>query len=165
RPSAGATLMARAVVTYVCSECGAHSPVAMGRCSRCGTWGSLVEERREAATPAGPAGAARRPGPLASFQLEDIDDAELVRLPSGDAEVDRVLGGGWVAGAAVLLTGEPGIGKSTLLLQLSRSVNAGGMTSLYVAGEESPAQVRLRADRLGRAGGRSAAGGSTPSAV
>ena len=145
--------MARAVVAYVCSECGAHSPVALGRCSRCGAWGSLVEERRDAAGSPRQPGLARSAGPLTSFALNDVNDAELVRVPSGDAEVDRVLGGGWVAGAAVLLTGEPGIGKSTLLLQLSRNAEAAGRSALYVAGEESPAQVRLRADRMGVARG------------
>src|SRR5690606_41013085 len=104
--------MARAVVAYVCSECGAHSPVAMGRCSRCGAWGSLVEERSEPAGAPRRLGAAKPTGPLASFALDDVAEADLVRSPSGDAEVDRVLGGGWVAGAAVLLTGEPGIGRS-----------------------------------------------------
>lgn len=143
--------MARAVVSYVCSECGAHSSVALGRCPRCASWGTLVEERfhERPAERGRAAGASRNAGPLATFALDEVDDAQLLRTTSGDDEVDRVLGGGWVAGAAVLLTGEPGIGKSTLLLQLSRNAVAAGRPTLYVAGEESPAQVRLRADRLG----------------
>lgn len=83
------------------------------------------------------------------IRLEAVSDAELVRAPSGDAEVDRVLGGGWVMGSAVLLAGEPGIGKSTLLLQLAHHAVEAGRSTLYVAGEESLAQVRLRAERLG----------------
>jgi DNA repair protein RadA/Sms len=85
--------------------------------------------------------------------LADIDQSELLRVPSGDDEVDRVLGGGWVSGSVLLLAGEPGIGKSTLLLQLAHLAAAAGRTTLYVAGEESPAQVRMRAERLGVAGG------------
>jgi len=85
--------------------------------------------------------------------LESIEDLALQRTSSGDAEVDRVLGGGWVPGAALLLAGEPGIGKSTLLLQLARHAVDAGRTVLYVAGEESLAQIKLRAERLGLAGG------------
>lgn len=144
--------MARIATSYVCSDCGARSSVALGRCPRCGAWGTLVEE-----TTGGPApGSARTAGlgtrtsgPLLVTELADVADAELVRYSSGDNEVDRVLGGGWVAGSAVLLTGEPGIGKSTLLLQLAQHAASAGRYVLYVAGEESAAQVRLRADRLG----------------
>jgi DNA repair protein RadA/Sms len=84
--------------------------------------------------------------------LDDVDEAALQRRPSGEAEVDRVLGGGWVVGAALLLAGEPGIGKSTLLLQLAHHAVADGRRLLYVAGEESLAQVKLRAERLGVGG-------------
>ena len=144
--------MARVVTSYVCSDCGAHSPVAMGKCPRCGAWGTLVEET-SAASPGGQGQLLRaRPGAgeaLISTELAAVTDAELVRFTSGDDEVDRVLGGGWVAGSAVLLTGEPGIGKSTLLLQLAQRAAAAGRYILYVSGEESAAQVRLRADRLG----------------
>jgi len=144
--------MARVVTSYVCSDCGAHSPVAMGKCPRCGAWGTLVEET-SATSPGGQGQLLRvRPGAseaLVSTELAAVTDAELVRFTSGDDEVDRVLGGGWVAGSAVLLTGEPGIGKSTLLLQLAQRAAAAGRYILYVSGEESAAQVRLRADRLG----------------
>lgn len=144
--------MARAA-GYVCEECGAKSPMQMGRCPTCGTWGSMVA----VAPPAertGPLG--RRAGggrELTTVRLEDVSDAALARFGSGDAEVDRVLGGGWVVGSAVLLAGEPGIGKSTLLLQLAQHAAGAGRSVLYVAGEESPAQVRLRADRLGLGAG------------
>lgn len=144
--------MARTITTYVCSDCGAHSPTPMGKCPRCGAWGTLVAETSGGSTAAGlrgtPSGT-RSTGPLVSSVLADVTEAELLRFSSGDDEVDRVLGGGWVAGSAVLLTGEPGIGKSTLLLQLAQQAAAGGHYVLYVSGEESTAQVRLRADRLG----------------
>lgn len=139
--------MARAQTDYVCSECGALSPLALGRCPRCNAWGTL--EPRFSAPAA--TSLASSPGrtPLAVVDLSDVAEARLTRRPSGEAEVDRVLGGGWVAGSAVLLAGEPGIGKSTLLLQLARDLAAAGGSVLYVAGEESPAQVGLRAERLG----------------
>jgi DNA repair protein RadA/Sms len=116
----------------------------MGRCPRCGTWGSMA--RLEPAP-----SSAKHEGhgqALQSQTLTEVESLEAVRLSSGVAEVDRVLGGGWVAGAVVLLAGEPGIGKSTLLLQLAHEAVASGREVLYVAGEESPAQVKLRAERL-----------------
>jgi len=94
-----------------------------------------------------------RPHRIATARLEEITEQALMRHPSGDGEVDRVLGGGWVPGAALLLAGEPGVGKSTLLLQLARNAVRAGRSVLYVAGEESLAQIRLRADRLGLSGG------------
>ena len=139
--------MPRVSARYVCRECGGHSATPMGRCPRCGAWNSLEEEVVGGAAPAsGPRAPAR---PLEAVAIEDVHDAGLVRSPSGDDEVDRVLGGGWVAGSALLLAGEPGIGKSTLLLQLAHLAASAGRTALYVAGEESLAQVRLRAERLG----------------
>lgn len=139
--------MARTVTDHVCSSCGAVSPVAMGRCSRCGAWGTL--EPRVSAPATSGAKAREQHAPLELIDIAEVADARLTRRTSGEAEVDRVLGGGWVAGSAVLLAGEPGIGKSTLLLQLARNLAAKGGNVLYVAGEESPAQVRLRAERLG----------------
>ena len=144
--------MARTMTTYVCSDCGAHSPTHMGKCPRCGAWGTMEPESVVGSAGTGlraTAGAGSSRGPLISSELADVTEAELVRFSSGDDEVDRVLGGGWVAGSAVLLTGEPGIGKSTLLLQLAQQAAAAGRYVLYVSGEESTAQVRLRADRLG----------------
>src|SRR5690606_14844312 len=94
-------------------------------------------------------------GSLAVVDLAEVADTRLTRRSSSDPEVDRVLGGGWVAGSAVLLAGEPGIGKSTLLLQLARNLAAAGSSVLYVAGEESTSQVRLRAVRLGNTTGLS----------
>lgn len=136
---------------YVCQECGARSPVSMGRCPTCGAWGSLVAEEAPAQIVKGGRGGS--PRALTTTRLGDVADAELMRFSSGDAEMDRVLGGGWVVGSAALLAGEPGIGKSTLLLQLAEHAVSAGRTVLYVAGEESPAQVRMRADRVGLASG------------
>lgn len=135
--------MARVATSYVCNECGAKSPAPLGRCPRCGTWGSVTEDETHAASPA-----RAKSRPAQTTLLLGIDGDAPSRFSSGAGEVDRVLGGGFVDGSAVLLTGEPGIGKSTLLLQLAAFTAAAGADVLYVAGEESPLQVRLRADRL-----------------
>lgn len=124
---------------YRCVECGYRTPKPLGRCPGCGSWNSFKEEVRPTSSPT-PA----RPKPL--LHLSEVDEREEVRFSSGFREMDRVLGGGFVAGEVVLLGGEPGVGKSTLLLQVADRL---GRKSLYVAGEESPAQIRLRAKRLG----------------
>jgi DNA repair protein RadA/Sms len=131
---------------FACQSCGAQSPKWLGRCPECGAWSSLVEERRDepvARARAAAAGGAR-PMPLGA-----VEEETLARRPSGIAILDRVLGGGVVAGGAVLLAGEPGIGKSTLLLQLADRMAVEGRKVLYVTAEESPRQLRLRAERLG----------------
>ena len=140
--------MARDTSTYRCPECGFASPKpgTCPDCRRSGAFVALVEER------AAPARAARRgrpagsaaPTPLGAIELEPGD-----RIGTGIAELDRVLGGGVVRGSLVLIGGDPGIGKSTLLLQASRALSAVSPPVLYVSGEESTAQVKLRADRLG----------------
>lgn len=112
----------------------------------------MVAETPPAQAPGG-IGARREARTVTTAPLESVEDLALRRASSGDAEVDRVLGGGWVPGAALLLAGEPGIGKSTLLLQLARHAVDAGRSVLYVAGEESLAQIKLRAERLGLAGG------------
>ncbi len=135
--------MAKAKTTYVCTECGGTCPKWEGRCPHCGTWNTLQETHDAHAT--------HRFAPLAGASpvrvLADIEAREQSRQPTGIAEFDRVLGGGLVTGAVVLIGGDPGIGKSTLLLQalvsLSRVTNV-----LYVTGEESAEQVALRAKRL-----------------
>jgi DNA repair protein RadA/Sms len=144
--------MAKVVTSYVCEACGARSPAPLGRCPSCGGWETMAAE---APRPGGGSGlaAGRRTAPVRTAPLESIGELALARVPSGDDEVDRVLGGGWVPGAALLLAGEPGIGKSTLLLQLARHAVDAGRRVLYVAGEESLAQVALRAERLGLSGG------------
>jgi DNA repair protein RadA/Sms len=144
--------MAKAAMHYLCSECGARSPVSMGRCPRCQSWGTMVEQVPVAAQLGSSPLSQRR---TETVSLAEIAEAELVVFTSGIDEVDRVLGGGWVAGAVLLLAGEPGIGKSTLLLQLADKALASGHSALYVAGEESLAQVKLRAERLGISSGLS----------
>jgi DNA repair protein RadA/Sms len=133
---------------YVCGACGARSAGPLGRCPRCGAWGSVAPE----AAPAQGGAGGGPPRPLRELVLDDVDELQLERVPCGIPEVDRVLGGGWVRGSALLLAGEPGVGKSTLLLQLADQSARAGRATLYVAGEESPAQVKLRAGRLGVAG-------------
>ncbi len=123
-----------------CRECGYYSPRWLGRCPGCGAWQSFCEEEggRKKAVRAG-----EPPRPLSAVSVD-----EQTRLSTGIAEMDRVLGGGIVPGSVVLIGGDPGIGKSTLLLQCAFRVAGQGGTVLYVAGEESPLQVRLRAERL-----------------
>ena len=128
---------------FACQSCGTSSPKWLGRCPECGEWNSFVEEVR-AASSASP----RAPGPGAR-PLSEVAARPDSRLPTGLPGLDRVLGGGLVAGSVVLLGGEPGIGKSTLLLQASRGIAATSREVLYATGEESVEQVRLRADRLG----------------
>lgn len=129
-------------IAHVCTECGTTHPKWSGRCNGCGAWNTLEEE---ALSP--PAAATAPPAPLAELGLLDDIDALLAQpQPTGIGELDRVLSGGLVPGSVTLLGGEPGIGKSTLLLQLSAWWPG---TTLYVSAEERPQQVRLRAERLG----------------
>jgi DNA repair protein RadA/Sms len=138
--------MAKAKTVYSCSECGGQAVKWQGQCPHCQAWNTLVETVAEAPTRANrharaaPAGRVQR--------LSEVEAREENRIPSGVEEFDRVLGGGLVPGGVVLLGGEPGIGKSTLLLQSLAAVGAARRT-LYVSGEESPQQVALRARRLG----------------
>ena len=136
--------MAREKARFVCAECGAATAKWLGRCESCGAWNSLTEE-----APASPAPVARgRAGRVAFVGL--AGEAEPPpRVPAAMAELDRVLGGGFVPGSAVLVSGDPGIGKSTLMLQAAAALARAGRRVLYVSGEESVAQVRLRARRLG----------------
>ena len=143
---------------YTCRDCGATHAKWLGRCTQCGAWNTLDESIAEpAGTSPTTAGAQRnsRFQALAASQpvatLSDIDAAEVLRTPTGQEELDRVLGGGIVEGAVVLIGGDPGIGKSTLLLQALDALST-QMKVLYVTGEESGAQVALRARRLGLAG-------------
>lgn len=148
--------MARARTVYRCTECGADHAKWAGRCDACGEWNTLVEEP-VADRPA--TGAARRKGGAAALgsggrvvltpKVADISGAESSRIRTGIAEFDFVLGGGIVPGSLVLVGGEPGIGKSTMLLQVAAALEAAGTPTLYVSGEESALQVKLRADRLG----------------
>jgi len=136
--------MKRALKTaFVCQQCGHAAPRWLGQCPGCEAWGSLAEE------PVGEAGARPRAGGAAPQTLGAVATSDAVRRSTGVGELDRVLGGGLVQGSIVLLGGDPGIGKSTLALQACGALASRGVAVLYVAGEESPEQVRLRADRLG----------------
>jgi len=136
---------------FICQNCGARSPKWMGRCHACGEWNTLVEEiEEEAATGAG--GIAYAPSEPVLYK--DIEDIPRQRIPVGVEDLNKVLGGGLVAGSLVLVGGEPGIGKSTLLLQVAREMAAGDAPVLYVSGEESLEQIKLRGDRLGVRDGR-----------
>jgi DNA repair protein RadA/Sms len=135
--------MAKAAVQHACSECGYSTGKWLGRCPACGGWGTLVEERTPTTT--GRAAAAR---PL--LRLVDVEGADAERIATGVPELDRVLGGGLVPASLVLVSGDPGIGKSTLLLMALRALSAERRVVL-VTGEESAPQVKLRADRLGGA--------------
>lgn len=144
--------MAKAKTAFVCNDCGADFPKWQGQCGECHAWNTLSEIRLSA--PASKA-AGRSPtragyaGTMASVQrLEDVAVVDLPRLGSGFDEFDRVLGGGFVPGSSILIGGHPGAGKSTLLLQ-TLCLLAEGHPALYVTGEESPAQIAMRANRLG----------------
>jgi DNA repair protein RadA/Sms len=132
---------------FVCQQCGHAAARWLGQCPGCDTWGSLVEEavpeRRARAVASVPVAGPR--------SLAAVTASETLRRSTGLAELDRVLGGGLVQGSVVLVGGDPGIGKSTLALQACGALASQGLTVLYVAGEESAEQVRLRADRLGMA--------------
>jgi DNA repair protein RadA/Sms len=134
---------------YACTECGAQQPRWLGRCPECASWSTLVEEQIGGAVDAPPDLLRVEPASSGAVprRLGEVDAAAVPRISTGLDEVDRVLGGGLVPGSVVLLAGEPGIGKSTLALQLAAGVHD-RVPVLYVAGEESPEQVRLRADRL-----------------
>ncbi len=142
--------MAKTVARYACQQCGAVAPKWAGRCEACGAWNSMVEELPRAAPPKslGAAGSGRHKGNLDFVALRG-ESARTPRLLTGNAEFDRVCGGGLVAGSAILVGGDPGIGKSTLLLQAAASLAARGAAAAYITGEEAIDQVRLRAERLG----------------
>lgn len=129
--------------TYTCQSCGASFPRWLGRCSSCGEWSSLVEERAE------PGRASPAKLEVRAPRLADVTAEDARRFPTGISELDRALGGGPVAGGVILLGGDPGIGKSTLLMQALGALCHAGHRALYVTGEESAAQVALRAKRIG----------------
>ena len=126
---------------YVCGECGYETPRWMGKCPQCGSWNTLVEQERVLARPTGATGTRAIP-------LQNVRAEAQTRISTGIGELDRVLGGGLVKGMVVLLGGDPGIGKSTLLLEAADNLSVSGPV-LYVSGEESNSQIKLRADRLG----------------
>lgn len=145
--------MAKGKTVFFCNECGHESAKWFGKCQACGRWNTAVEEtvapasstKHKSASLYRPIGGeSAKPVALSAIEME-----EAKRIPTGYGEVDRVLGGGIVPGALILLGGDPGIGKSTLLLQVSGQIADGAGTVLYASGEESQSQLKLRADRLG----------------
>src|ERR1043165_8650671 len=134
--------MAKPAVVFVCAECGSETLKWQGQCPQCSRWNTL-EQRTVARRPAASAGSTGPAAPLAELPTE-----ETPRLGTGMGELDRVLGGGLIPGSVTLLGGEPGIGKSTLLLQLADHV-ARSVPTLYLSAEESAAQIGVRARRLG----------------
>ncbi len=136
---------------FFCQNCGYESAKWMGQCPACREWNTFAEEPVAKSPGAGRSGAARRGGASGKVQqLNTVDLKETARDGTGLGELDRVLGGGIVPGSLVLVGGDPGIGKSTLLLQVCRNLAAAGKKVLYVSGEESLQQIRMRADRMGK---------------
>ena len=140
--------MAKRELTFICQNCGAAYGRWQGKCDACGEWNTIAEEGAALARPATP-GRAPRKG--RRFALEPLtgETHDAPRLASGVAEFDRVTGGGFVRGSVLLLGGDPGIGKSTLLLEVAAALARAGHRAVYISGEEAVAQVRLRAGRLG----------------
>jgi DNA repair protein RadA/Sms len=137
--------LAKTRTKYVCQQCGTTVPRWVGRCPSCSEWNTMVEEVERREAPRGrPSLDSGAPTPVSEIGADDH-----ARIETGISEFDRILGGGFVAGSAVLVGGDPGIGKSTLMLQVSHAVTGSGFDILYVTGEESLTQTGLRAKRLG----------------
>ncbi len=143
--------MAKEKTHYTCTDCGGVSAKWLGKCPSCGAWNTLIETAAESSAPTKNryAGMAALAPASEVAVLSDIEAQDVARTPTGQEELDRVLGGGMVEGGVVLIGGDPGIGKSTLLLQAMDGLQRSGMSTLYVTGEESGAQVALRSRRLG----------------
>ncbi|MBC7541656.1 MAG: DNA repair protein RadA [Candidatus Sericytochromatia bacterium] len=139
--------MAKPKTIYTCEACGSQFPRWMGRCTECEAWNTIVEEMVSTVAPLPPVAQGR--AAAQPMRLSEVPASAGNRSSSGFAEFDRVLGGGLVPGSVILLGGDPGIGKSTLMLQVAARVAATGQSVLYATGEESAQQVKLRAERLG----------------
>ncbi len=140
--------MPKSTTKFICQQCGYESPKWMGRCPDCGAWNTLVEAPPEPARRAASASALSVES-VTPVPLPEVSAVTAPRHATGSDELDRVLGGGLTAGSLILIGGEPGIGKSTLLLQVAGHIARSGDDALYVSAEESPQQVKLRAERLG----------------
>lgn len=142
--------MAKITSSFVCQQCGYHSPSFLGRCPECGTWNSLVETISESQWASGSVG--RRISAAKVINLKNVEKQKYARISTGLIEFDRVLGEGIVQGSVILVSGDPGIGKSTLLTQLAlnvwQSTPSSASNVLYIAGEESAHQIKLRTDRI-----------------
>src|SRR5476651_1625533 len=138
--------MSKRNLSFICQNCGAAASRWQGKCEACGEWNTLAQEGAER-----PAGPGRKPSKGRLFALEALagEAHDAPRLASSVAELDRVTGGGFVRGSVLLMAGDPGIGKSTLLIQAAAALARGGHRAVYISGEEAVAQVRLRAERLG----------------
>ncbi|MBD8875254.1 DNA repair protein RadA [Roseibium polysiphoniae] len=143
--------MARRSTSFVCQSCGAVYPKWTGRCESCGEWNSIVEEQASGGVGGGPAKTKPTKGRIVPLVGLQGDTKEAPRIQSGIKELDRVTGGGFVRGSALLVGGDPGIGKSTLLIQAAAAFARLGHKAVYISGEEAIGQVRLRAERLGLA--------------
>lgn len=142
--------MAKARTTYICQNCGTVHTRWVGKCEGCGQWNTIVEEDALGGIGGGPGKVPKKGRPVALTTLDgETEDAP--RVATGIAELDRATGGGFVRGSAVLIGGDPGIGKSTVLMQAAAALSRQGHKIIYVSGEEAVAQVRLRAQRLGAA--------------
>ena len=144
--------MAKDKTIYTCNDCGGISPKWLGKCPHCNAWNTLVESIAESHAPVKNRYSSQFQSLAKASEvttLSDIDATDMSRTPTGHEELDRVLGGGIVEGGVVLIGGDPGIGKSTLLLQALDSLQRAGQSTLYVTGEESGAQIALRSRRLG----------------
>lgn len=144
--------MAKLKIKFVCNECGTESPKWMGKCPGCGAWNTMTEEA-ESVVKAPVARSELTRAKEKAKSIIDIESGREPRVPTGLGELNRVLGGGLVPGSLLLVGGDPGIGKSTLLLQTSHALTTQGLKVLYVSGEESVRQTKLRADRLGALNG------------
>jgi DNA repair protein RadA/Sms len=143
--------MPRPSETYVCQSCGAVYSKWMGRCEACGEW-NTIELEADQAPPGAMKTAGKASGKTLRFDGLDGEAKEAPRFATGNGEFDRAVGGGLVPGSALLVGGDPGVGKSTLLLQVAAGLARGGVKTAYISGEEATAQIRMRAQRLGLAG-------------
>nr|WP_202899337.1 ATPase domain-containing protein [Kordiimonas gwangyangensis] len=142
--------MAKKLSSYVCSNCGAAYRRWQGKCDECEEWNTIVEE--QAAVSGAPKGLSGKKGRAIDFVSLDTPLEEAPRILTGIAEFDRALGGGLVPGSAILIGGDPGIGKSTILLQAMGKMAKNGEDCVYISGEEATAQIQMRANRLGLKG-------------
>ncbi len=142
--------MSRRALTFVCQNCGAVFGRWQGKCDSCGEWNTIAEESGDRPVASGPGKPLRKGRPFVLHPLSGSAE-DSPRTPSGIAELDRVTGGGFVRGSVLLVGGDPGIGKSTLLIQAAAAIARAGHRAVYISGEEAVAQVRLRAERLGLA--------------
>src|SRR5690349_19539849 len=140
--------MKKTETLFVCQHCGHQSAKWLGKCPECGEWNSLVEEKQQASRKGGGARTGFKLREVSAVAFTEIEPQDDRRLPSGVTEFDRVLGGGIVPGTLVLIGGDPGIGKSTLLLQVADKLSDAQTVVLYVSGEESERQIKLRGERL-----------------